>query len=90
MPVPLKGTCTLAAPWRTTKSPVRDPLTVGLKVTATVQLWFGARLVPQDGCSSKSCGSAPPMVNPKGLTKLAATLPSGPKTGNPPSVVHFL
>ena len=63
---------------------------MGVKVTLTVQLEFGARVVPHDGCSPKSFGSAPPMVKPKGLTKLAATLPSGPKTGNPPSVVHFL
>ena len=65
----------MAAPWRTVKDPVRAPLAVGLKVTATVQLEFGAKLVPQDGCSSKSFGSAPPMVKPKGVTKLAATVP---------------
>ena len=75
VPVPLKGIWTLAAPWRTTKNPVRGPLVVGLKVTFIVQLWFGVRLIPQDGCSPKSLQFAPWMVKPKGFTKLAATVP---------------
>jgi hypothetical protein len=73
--VPLTAIWTLAAPWRTTKSPFRARLAVGVKVTATVQFASGARLVSQDDCSPKSFGSAPSMKKPKGLTKLAVAVP---------------
>src|SRR5215472_9805737 len=75
VPVPLKGIRTLAAPCWTTNSPVRAALAVGLKVTVTVQLAWGARLVPHCESRWKSVPFVPFVANPKGLTKLAATVP---------------
>src|SRR5271167_2073319 len=57
------------------KTPVRVPLAVGLKVTVTLQLAIGARLVPQCGSLWKSLQFVPVVAKPKGSRKLAATLP---------------
>jgi|SRR6516225_7110353 hypothetical protein len=46
--VPLTSICALADPSMTPKNPVRAPLAAGLKVTATIQLAWGARLVPHE------------------------------------------
>src|SRR5271167_3481870 len=57
------------------KTPVRVPLAVGLKVTVTLQLAIGARLVPQCGSLWKSLQLVPWVAKPKGSRKLAAAVP---------------